>query len=71
MSVATIPGIEERHSREAIEAEIVRFEEKAQQLQSGAITSEQFRPFPPEARHVRPEATRLPNAAESRSPRAC
>ncbi len=45
MSVATIPEIEERHSREAIEAEIVRFEEKAQQLQSGAITSEQFRPF--------------------------
>jgi len=45
MSVATIPEIEERHSREAIEAEIVRFEEKAQQLQSGAITAEQFRPF--------------------------
>ena len=45
MSVATIPEIEERHSREAIEAEIVRFEEMAQQLQSGAITAEQFRPF--------------------------
>jgi sulfite reductase beta subunit-like hemoprotein len=45
MSVATIPEIEERHSREAIEAEIVRFEEKAEQLQSGAITAEQFRPF--------------------------
>jgi len=45
MSVATIPEIEERHSREAIEAEIVRFEEKARQLQSGAITAEQFRPF--------------------------
>src|SRR5258707_4504184 len=45
MSVATLPEIEERHSREAIEAEIVRFEEKAQQLQSGAITEEQFRPF--------------------------
>jgi sulfite reductase beta subunit-like hemoprotein len=45
MSVATIPEIEERHSREAIEAEIVRFEEKAEQLHSGAITAEQFRPF--------------------------
>jgi len=45
MSVATLPEIEERHSREAIEAEIVRFEEKARQLQSGAITAEQFRPF--------------------------
>ena len=45
MSVATLPEIEERHSREAIETEIVRFEEKAQQLQSGAITAEQFRPF--------------------------
>jgi len=45
MSVATLPEIEERHSREVIEAEIVRFEEKAQQLQSGAITAEQFRPF--------------------------
>src|SRR5260370_1000243 len=45
MSVATLPEIEERHSREAIEAEIVRFEEKTQQLQSGAITAEQFRPF--------------------------
>jgi sulfite reductase beta subunit-like hemoprotein len=45
MSVATLPEIEERHSREAIEAEIVRFEEKAQQLQGGTITAEQFRPF--------------------------
>src|SRR6266851_537310 len=45
MSVAAIPEVEERHSREAIEAEIVRFEERAQQLQSGAITAEQFRPF--------------------------
>src|SRR5258708_7677393 len=45
MTVATIPEVEERHSREVIEAEIVRFEERAQQLQSGAITAEQFRPF--------------------------
>src|SRR6266700_3771356 len=45
MTGAAIPEVEERHSREAIEAEIVRFEERAQQLQSGAITAEQFRPF--------------------------
>ena len=45
MSVAAIPKVEERHSREAIEAEILRFEERIQQLQSGAITPEQFRPF--------------------------
>ncbi len=45
MTVTAIPEVEERHSREAIEAEIVRFEERAQQLQSGAITAEQFRPF--------------------------
>jgi sulfite reductase beta subunit-like hemoprotein len=45
MSVATLTEVEERHSREAIEAEIVRFEERAQQLRSGAITEEQFRPF--------------------------
>jgi sulfite reductase beta subunit-like hemoprotein len=45
MAVATIPEVEERHSREAIEAEISRFEERVQQLQSGAITAEQFRPF--------------------------
>jgi sulfite reductase beta subunit-like hemoprotein len=43
--VTTLTEVEERHSREAIEAEIVRFEERAQQLQSGAITAEQFRPF--------------------------
>jgi sulfite reductase beta subunit-like hemoprotein len=45
MSLATLTEVEERHSREAIEAEIVRFEERIQQLQSGAITPEQFRPF--------------------------
>src|SRR5260221_614083 len=45
MSVATLTEIEERHSREAIEAEIVRFEQRARDLQSGAITPEQFRPF--------------------------
>jgi sulfite reductase beta subunit-like hemoprotein len=45
MSGAALTEVEERHSREAIEAEIVRFEERIQQLQSGAITPEQFRPF--------------------------
>jgi sulfite reductase beta subunit-like hemoprotein len=45
MPVATPPEVEERHSREAIEAEIVRFEEKVQELRSGAITDQQFRPF--------------------------
>jgi len=45
MNVAALTEVEERHSRKAIEAEIVRFEERAQQLQSGAITAEQFRPF--------------------------
>lgn len=45
MTVATVPEVEERHSREAIEAEIARFEERVQQLRSGAITEEQFRPF--------------------------
>jgi sulfite reductase beta subunit-like hemoprotein len=45
MTVSTTTGIEERHSREAIEAEISRFEERVQQLRSGAITEEQFRPF--------------------------
>lgn len=45
MTVVAIPEVEERHTREAIEAEIVRFEERIQQLQSGAITPEQFRPF--------------------------
>src|SRR5436309_14758140 len=44
-AVTALTEVEERHSREAIEAEIVRFEEKAQQLQSGALTAEQFRPF--------------------------
>src|SRR2546421_5815671 len=45
MSVAASTEVEERHSREAIEAEIVRFEERIRELQSGAITAEQFRPF--------------------------
>ena len=45
MTVAAINEVEERHSREAIEAEIARFEERVQQLRSGAITEEQFRPF--------------------------
>jgi sulfite reductase beta subunit-like hemoprotein len=45
MTVATTTEVEERHSREAIEAEIARFEERAQQLLAGAITEEQFRPF--------------------------
>ena len=45
MSVTAISEIEERHSREAIETEIARFEERVQQLHSGAITEEQFRPF--------------------------
>ena len=45
MTVTALPEVEERHSREAIEAEISRFEERIQQLQSGAITPEQFRPF--------------------------
>jgi sulfite reductase beta subunit-like hemoprotein len=45
MSVAELTEVEERHSREAIEAEIVRFEERARQLQNGEITAEQFRPF--------------------------
>jgi sulfite reductase beta subunit-like hemoprotein len=47
MTVATLglSEVEERHSREAIEAEISRFEERAQQLRSGVITEEQFRPF--------------------------
>ncbi|HVH71174.1 MAG TPA: nitrite/sulfite reductase, partial [Candidatus Dormibacteraeota bacterium] len=44
MTVATTE-VEERHSREAIEAEIARFEERAQQLRRGEITEEQFRPF--------------------------
>jgi sulfite reductase beta subunit-like hemoprotein len=45
MTVATTTEIEERHSREAIEAEIARFEERARQLRNGEITEEQFRPF--------------------------
>jgi sulfite reductase beta subunit-like hemoprotein len=45
MSVVAISEIEERHSREAIETEIERFEERIRQLQNGAITAEQFRPF--------------------------
>jgi sulfite reductase beta subunit-like hemoprotein len=45
MTVSKTTGIEERHSREAIEAEIAGFEERVQQLRSGAITEEQFRPF--------------------------
>ena len=45
MSVEVLTEVEERHSAEAIEAEIQRFEERVQQLQSGEITAEQFRPF--------------------------
>ena len=45
MTVATINEIEERHSREAIETEIVRFEERVRQLRNGEITEQQFRPF--------------------------
>jgi len=45
MPVETLSEVEERHSREAIEAEISRFEERVQQLRSGAISEEQFRPF--------------------------
>src|ERR1700730_4939074 len=45
MSMAALPEVEQRHSREAIEAEISRFEQRVQQLQSGAITPDEFRPF--------------------------
>ena len=48
MSVAATTAtteVEERHSREAIEAEIARFEERARQFRRGEITEEQFRPF--------------------------
>ena len=45
MTVATTTEIEERHSREAIEAEIARFEERVQKLRNGEISEEQFRPF--------------------------
>src|SRR5437667_5894718 len=37
--------VEARHSPEAIEAEIRVFEERIQQLRSGTITEDQFRPF--------------------------
>src|SRR6266566_6124700 len=37
--------VEARHSPEAIEAEIRVIEERIQQLRSGAITEDQFRPF--------------------------
>src|SRR5229473_2611594 len=45
MSLEALSEVEERHSTEAIEAEIQRFEERVQQLHSGEITAEQFRPF--------------------------
>ena len=45
MTVATMTEVEERHSLEAIEAEIARFEERAQQFLRGEITDQQFRPF--------------------------
>src|SRR5438045_2647438 len=47
MSVATTvtTELEERHRREAIEAEIARFEERVHQLRRGEITEQQFRPF--------------------------
>jgi sulfite reductase beta subunit-like hemoprotein len=45
MTVATTTEVEERHSREVIEAEVARFEERAGQLRNGGITEEQFRPF--------------------------
>ena len=45
MPVETLSEVEERHSREAIEKEISRFEERIQLLRSGAISEEQFRPF--------------------------
>src|SRR6266436_9179123 len=45
MSVEALSEVEERHSAEAIEAEIQRFEERVQQLQRGEISDEQFRPF--------------------------
>ncbi len=45
MTLAAISEVEERHTREAIEAEIARFEERIQELRSGAITEAQFRPF--------------------------
>jgi len=45
MTVATTTEVEERHSREAIEAEIARFEERVHQLRRGEISEQQFRPF--------------------------
>ena len=45
MTIATTTELEERHSTEAIEAEIARFEERVRQLRNGEITEEQFRPF--------------------------
>ena len=45
MTVATTTEVEERHSREAIEAEIAVFEQRVHQLRHGEITEQQFRPF--------------------------
>ena len=45
MTIATTTELEERHSSEAIEAEIARFEDRVQALRRGEITEEQFRPF--------------------------
>jgi sulfite reductase beta subunit-like hemoprotein len=45
MTVAEATEIEQRHNRDSIEAEISRFEERVQQLRSGAITEAEFRPF--------------------------
>jgi sulfite reductase beta subunit-like hemoprotein len=45
MTVAEATEIEQRHSRDSIEAEISRFEERVQQLRSGAITEAEFRSF--------------------------
>jgi sulfite reductase beta subunit-like hemoprotein len=45
MTPAALSEAAERHSREAIEAEICRFEERIRLLRSGAITEDEFRPF--------------------------
>jgi sulfite reductase beta subunit-like hemoprotein len=45
MTVATTTEVEERHSREAIEAEIAVFEQRVHELRRGEITEQQFRPF--------------------------
>jgi sulfite reductase beta subunit-like hemoprotein len=45
MPVLAPTEVEERHSREAVEAEIRRFEERIEELRNGTITAEQFRPF--------------------------